>query len=217
MISEKPHVINDLLDINQEKIGYLVQYEVEMVSEEHLIQNDSEEDFIVETTITSLLTFLYNEKESVMEVLLVDYSSIESEGIIYLRNFTSDVVEEILLADSSNKGLKEMSSDVKKSKDMAVAAAKQNIGSGKVGEDAELNPDYLPGCRYWYCSEFITGGGDYHGNCSALAGGVCGVTGAFTRVGSAICYGSSLLGCYVPKYKQCVRGYWLTKNCPIQS
>src|SRR5699024_3411882 len=66
MTSKEPYVLNDLLGENEEKVGYLAQYEIE-IEKEQIIQDDNEE-FILNTTVTSLLTFIYNEIKDSMGI-----------------------------------------------------------------------------------------------------------------------------------------------------
>lgn len=217
MLSTDPYILNDLLDENEQKKGYLAQYEVELVSDQQTIENTEEGEIYLETTITSLLTFLYNEEENVMEVLLIDYSYIELEENIYLRDLTSNTVDVISVSETQNEELAETVNEIETNQQKTMAQASQEIAAGNIPDGSEeMNPRYRPGCSYWICQQYISGGGDYSSKCTVLAGTACAFVGYFTKVGSLICHGATVIGCYVPKYKVCARGYWETKNCPIQ-
>lgn len=215
LVSTEPYILNDLLDIDGRKIGYLAQYEVELKSDTQEVVSTSQGDFNIDNTITSLLTFLYNEKENVMEVILIDYTFIETEKNIYVRNFTSNHVETISLSDTNNQELISMVEDIENNNSSIINEIQKGDFSKKFfNENNETN---AYSCSYWTCTKYKSGGGDYSGKCMAYAGAACTAIGLVVPVGSLICAGVNLIGCYVPKYKICVDGYWKTGPCPIQS
>lgn len=161
------------------------------------------------TTVTSLLTFLYNENEDSMEILLIDYSKIDEDKKIYLRDLVNDIVEEIPITDSENSELESVAEEMEENKNKVLIQAKE---TGEL--DGNDNASVLASnCSYWLCTSYESYGGDYSSKCMALAGTLCAGVGTVQKFGSVICHGLNLIGCYVPKYKICSAGYWENRYC----
>lgn len=214
MISDQPILVKDYLDENREKAGYIAQYEIEMATEEVVNTSDGNNEMSLKTTITSLLTFLYNQEKGVMEVLLIDYSSIEKNGNIYLKNLTNNDTRAMSVEDNENEELQQMQKEMDTKKEEVVLDAERELLSSKKSKEVDA---LRYQCNYWQCTEHETGGGNYHGDCAMLAGSACTFMSRVAPVGSLICVGVNLIGCYVPKYKICVDGFWSTNYCPIQA
>lgn len=64
----------------------------------------------------------------------------------------------------------------------------------------------------WQCTKYVTGGGDYSGKCQTAVAGACTLA-KLNIYGRVLCALGLVVACYVPKYKICVAGQWMT-TCP---
>ncbi len=92
----------------------------------------------------------------------------------------------------------------------------QNINAYKVKKveaEQEINGVVDFNCATWVCYEYATGGGYDTPNCQKILGASCAFIAGLSKLGSAICAAGILVGCYVPKWKICIRGAW-EPYCP---
>lgn len=85
--------------------------------------------------------------------------------------------------------------------------------NGQGAEEVRPGPEYYYTCRYWFCTEWETGGGytdmDCFGPCADACEFACGENAPCFFFCLSACAGA----CYVPPWRICVDGYW--GYCPI--
>jgi hypothetical protein len=192
-------VFNPVEDHNGQLIGYTVRYEIKYNETKPSSKNQ------VALNYNSLLTFYYDFQLGKLGVIIVDYSQMAKDKVVYVRDLDSAKVEKVDV--SANRRL---TGFVKNTK----TKAKIELNSVKKGNQlySDISPKGTHPAMCWICSKYKKGGGTHDGECERLLGAACYI-GAKTIWGKLICAGGTVVGCYVPKYKICVAGSW--HQCPL--
>lgn len=215
IISDENIEIRETISDEGERSGLMLQYEVELETEEIIDLENTDEKIVFQTTVTSLLSFIYDDTDELLSAILVDYSKIETDDIIIVKNLTLDEQEIISLNDVQNDELVEVSEEISELKSELIEEANLKANEGDL--ESLIQPTAI-NCLWWQCTAYETGGGYQYPSCSSYLGIGCTLLGIkLTKWGTAICQAGVLIACYVPSYKACINGYWETKYCPIQS
>lgn len=211
----EPYILKETTDENGIRTGYMAQYEVEIDNSEVIPIESLSESLLIKTTVTSLLTFLYDDETKELTAILVDYSKIGTEKNIYVKDLTYSEEEVIPIDFFENQELEMVSEELDEIKMDLVEKASQ---SGDEQQSLSLIEPQAINCLWWVCTGYISGGGTWDTNCVTFLGTACSAIDRYIpKWGSAVCRAGVLIACYVPKYKVCSQGYWETKFCPIES
>lgn len=213
IVSDENMEIRETINEDGERSGLMLQYEVELETEEIIDLETTDDKIVIQTTVTSLLSFIYDDADEMLSAILVDYSNIETEGLILVKNLTLNEQEIIYLDEVQNEELVGVANEISALKSELAEEANQKA----IEDDLEslIQPTAI-NCLWWQCTAYETGGGYGAPGCSEFLGIACTLL-TVTKWGSAICQAGVLIACYVPSYKVCINGYWQTKYCPIQS
>lgn len=179
----------EIVDENGVVIGWNIKYEI--------YKENSEEKGFSEK-VTSLLTYLYEKETNEEHFYLLDYSKISTSNNVELVNLRTNEVEETY---EINGKVESLANDINKKKDDLTDITEAPAAS------------YF--CKWWVCTQTETGGGYWNDPCMIIGSALC--TLAKPTVLNLTCQGANAIGCYVPKYKVCINGYWETKYCPIEA
>lgn len=215
IISDDNMEIRETISEEGERSGLMLQYEVELETEEVIDLETTDDKIVIQTTVTSLLSFIYDDTDEELSAILVDYSNIETDDIIVVKNLTLNEQEIVYLNEVENDELVGVSEEISELKSELIEEANLKVNEG--GLESLIQPAAI-NCLWWQCTVYETGGGYPSPGCSGFLGIGCTLLGSkITKWGTAICQAGVLIACYVPSYKVCINGYWETKYCPIQS
>ncbi|QOY37628.1 hypothetical protein AWH56_008620 [Anaerobacillus isosaccharinicus] len=187
-VYDDPVVINPLLDEDKEQFGWIAQYEVDLNMDQLL------DDYL---QFNSLLTFLYSFEEQAFEVVYLDYSNVHnSKELIYtnLRTGENDIIDV-----SDMVGLSD-----------AIDEANNTVLEEFEDQSGEISLMSNQIC--WVCFEYETISHSLHGTCATIIGLACTIPN-FSMFGRVVCAGATIISCWVPGYRKCVRGQ-MQPVCP---
>lgn len=143
LISEEPMLINPALDEDNNQIGYVAQYEIRY-------GHDKSD----EVKFSSLLTLIYIHETKTIESYILDYSRIY-EKKIYVHNLNSGISEAHSVdgIEVFDEFLDQVQEDLEEYK-QEIEEQSALVGEGDI---VLLQQEYC-----WICTEYISGGGEYH-------------------------------------------------------
>lgn len=176
-------------------IGRVARYEIDY--------GNSDEDLV---KISSYLTYAYDYETGVLEEILIDYSQLYESQKIIVRDLSKDLVEEIDVSDNEafTSYLEEINANVERE------IEKQQMQSS--GTESEL---MAGGTVCWQCTQYDSSGHDRSSWCDYFFSVGCGSLAFKSNIaGFLLCAGAQGISCWIPAYKVCVLGKWMT-TCPI--
>lgn len=201
----------DLLDANEKpEIEYdstnkVWKYSYSITdSKKDSFKPDDTKQIDYEEEVTNKLIFLTNGE--VVETLKVDYSDFLSEGKVKVDNYYTGQSHTVEINENNYSELNKYRKEINEEKEKLFEKISQT--------DPQPAAHSGSSCAWWVCTKIEKGGGNWNGTCTFFGSAICGVASKFTYL---VCQGGVAIGCYVPKYKICVDGYWETKHCPIPS
>ena len=186
-VYDDPVILNPILDEDETQFGWIAQYEIDLNKGKEI------DDYL---QFNSLLTFLYSFEEQAFEVIFLDYSNVHQTKELTYTNLRTGETNNIDISDVV--GLSE-----------AIDTANEEVAEESKNDSNEFG---LMNQMCWVCFEYETIPHTIQGNCAAIIGASCTIPN-FTMFGRVVCAGATIVGCWVPGYRKCVRGQ-MQPVCP---
>ncbi|WP_306010057.1 hypothetical protein [Bacillus sp. MMSF_3328] len=197
-LSNDPYILNPLKDEKDQQYGWIVQYEIKYKEEASLAAGGA-----ATVSFSSILTFAYDSINDDMQAYIIDYSSILKDQAIYLEELSTGTTTAINVSETDLYA--ELAVQTEEKAESMVSSAGLQSGN-PAGEEGVNGSNYL--C--WQCTSYTNGSVSLP--CANLVGSYCS-SGSQYSVGRLLCAGKTIIDCYVPKDKVCVKGVWKT-TCP---
>ena len=212
LVSNTPKESKTIFDENNKPEAELLLYSVKTEDNNHFSNKDAQGT--VNLSVQSPLVVDYNLKtKKINAVTLLDYSKFDSKSNkMKVTNFT-DNSNALVSSKSLGENVEKYAHNINSKVNQTVNSVAQK--NSVYGTDS-INSSVA--CSIFVCTKYKSGGGHYNGKCMTIANTVCDIGGKFAgKFAYVVCRGANLWGCYVPKYKTCVRGSWKHYNvCPAQ-
>lgn len=177
----------------------------------------------VSTTVESPLVINYDVvNKKLSSAIVFDYSTaISSSNKIKVINLLSD--DSIFLSpDKLGNNFSIYANNIKNGQKQAVEDTTENVVLPKKSNSSTTHNKYNTNaktvtCSIFTCTKYKSGGGKWDSGCQTFTGVGCSAVGLVNKWASFICTAGSAIGCYVPRYKVCIKGNWKNYNvCPAR-
>lgn len=161
--------------------------------------NHTEKDIV---KLDSYLTYAYDYKTGELEELIVDYSLVYKEQRVLLHNLSNGQV------DSYDVSQEEMFQEY-------INEINKSVEEESIKAESENGEVTAQGTVCWQCSKYESSPHDRATWCDYFFGVGCGYIGTKTTIaGWLLCSGIQGIACWIPAYKICIAGKWMT-TCPV--
>lgn len=219
LISSKPLSTKQITDKSGKIKNEVLVYRVN--TNQNNIFNNKNATGTVSTTVESPLVINYDViNQKIVSAIIFDYSSATSDNNkIKIINLLSE--ENILVSPNKlSANMASYANNIKKDQDQVLRDTTENVVLSKKSNSNlgyKYNTNSRVTCSIFTCTKYKSGGGNWDEKCTTFSGVGCSAVGLVNKWASFICTATSAVGCYVPKYKVCVRGHWRNYNvCPAR-
>lgn len=178
----------------------------------------------VSTIVESPLVVNYDVvNKKISSAIIFDYSTaVSNSNKIEVTNLLND--ESIFIStDKLGDNVATYVNNIKTGREQTVEDTTENVilpkksNSNAARSKFNTNANTVT-CSIFTCTKYKSGGGNWSSGCQTFAGLGCSVIGSINKWASIICEAGNAIGCYVPKYKVCVKGNWKNYNvCPART
>ncbi|ERL64860.1 hypothetical protein [Schleiferilactobacillus shenzhenensis] len=222
--SQTPQIVKPIFDANGDESGEMLVYSYSTKATSKITSHPAISGQFTTEVLSPLTVFYDRESNEITHVVLLDYAAgAKSQKAIPIMDFVTGQQNEIT-PDEAKVDTETLARDVQNRQSILLKDAveqQQTADSNRQVSSSmsptqgkqKASPNSIVTCQIFTCTAYASGGGRYDETCNRINDWVCGGMPKFWAY--VVCTGVEAWGCYVPKYKVCVNGYWTAANvCP---